>query len=221
MPVPAQTSIHTRSLLRDDVYLSIRDAIVDGSFSPGEQLRDAELEGWLGVSRTPIREALMRLARGGLVIARPGHSTTVAPLDMRAALQAQAVASAMHELALREAVPQMVPADIERMEQANTDFEEALKRDDSEGALRADDAFHLVAVTVCGNPFVRDALEAATPLLRRVERLRFSTLAARESVAQHNDIVELCRAGDAEGAAGAVRENWRTLEHLLRSPDEP
>ena len=51
------------------------DAIVDGTFAPGEQLRDLELAGWLGVSRTPVREALLRLAEAGLVVAEPGRST--------------------------------------------------------------------------------------------------------------------------------------------------
>ena len=56
---------YRRSLLRDDVFARLRDAIVDGTFAPGEQLRDLELADWLGVSRTPVREALLRLRRPG------------------------------------------------------------------------------------------------------------------------------------------------------------
>ena len=78
-----------RSLLRDDVYRRLRDAIVDGTFAPGEQLRDGELAAWLGVSRTPVREALLRLAEAGLVVAQPGRSTTVSPLDVRAVRDAR------------------------------------------------------------------------------------------------------------------------------------
>lgn len=61
MPIPTKTAPYTRSLLRDGVYVQLRDAIVDGTLEPGEQLRDGELAGWLGVSRTPVREALLRL----------------------------------------------------------------------------------------------------------------------------------------------------------------
>src|SRR6478752_3065923 len=75
MPIPSDTAGVDRSLLRDDVYRRLRDAIVDGTFAPGEQLKDGELADWLGVSRTPIREALLRLARAGLVVAEPGRST--------------------------------------------------------------------------------------------------------------------------------------------------
>lgn len=215
MPTPDRVNPHPRSLLRDDVYTSIREAIVAGTFLPGEKLSDVELERWLGVSRTPIREALQRLARGGLVLTRPGRSTTVAPLDARATLHAQSVAGAMHELALREGVLHFGAADIESMRVANASFASALSRGDAESALVADDEFHDVAVRSAANPFIRDSLEVTTPLLRRVERIWFSTLAARSSVSQHERIIRFAAVGDAEGAALAARENWRTLEYLL------
>src|SRR5690554_704129 len=104
MPVPAQHSVHRRSLLRDNVYESLRDAIVNGTLAPGERLRDTELEQWLGVSRTPIREALLRLERAGLVVAQPGKATLVAPYDFASTLSAQQVVAAMHELAARLSV---------------------------------------------------------------------------------------------------------------------
>src|SRR5918995_4693948 len=68
MPIPAVDSPSlARSLLRDDVYARLRDAIVDGTLLPGERLRDLDLAAWLGVSRTPVREALLRLGQAGLV----------------------------------------------------------------------------------------------------------------------------------------------------------
>ena len=107
---PAE-ALPPRELLRDDVYRRLRDGIVDGTFAPGEQLRDVELAGWLGVSRTPIREALQRLAQAGLVVAEPGRSTSVTSLDLRATRDAQAVVASMHQLAVREAVGQLTAAD--------------------------------------------------------------------------------------------------------------
>ena len=63
MPIlqDAGSSALKRGLLRDDVYTRLRDAIVDGTFAPGEQLRDGELADWLGVSRKPVREAISTL----------------------------------------------------------------------------------------------------------------------------------------------------------------
>src|ERR1700742_5228508 len=105
MPVPRGRGLVSRSLLREDAYRAIRDAIVDGTLAPGERLNDAELVAWLGVSRTPIREALSRLEQAGLVQTKPGRFTIVSPLDIRETRSAQSVAAAMHELALREPVP--------------------------------------------------------------------------------------------------------------------
>src|ERR687896_2696656 len=115
MPIPENAAAIDRRLLRDDVYGRLRDAIVDGTLAPGEQLRDAELAAWLGVSRTPVREALLRLAEAGLVVAHPGRSTTVSTLDMRAVRDARDVVAAMQEVAVREAVGNLTEAHLEVM----------------------------------------------------------------------------------------------------------
>ena len=66
----------------DDVYARVRDAIVDGTLAPEEQLRDADIAAWLGVSRTPVREALIRLASEGLVTLMPNRGARVTPLEL-------------------------------------------------------------------------------------------------------------------------------------------
>ncbi len=214
MPVPVEP-VPPRELLRDDVYRRLRDAIVDGTFAPGEQLRDAELAGWLGVSRTPIREALQRLAQAGLVITEPGRSTSVTSLDLRATRDAQAVVAAMHQLAVREAVGQLTRADFARMRAANKRFAAALRANDVEAALAADDELHAVPVAAAGNQAVQLVLDQFTPLLRRVERRRFSSLTGRGSVALHDNLIRLCEAGQVEQAAAVSWETWQTLEPLL------
>jgi DNA-binding GntR family transcriptional regulator len=214
MPVPTSSSPR-RALLRDDAYQRLRDAIVDGTLEPGERLRDAELGVWLGVSRTPVREALARLEHAGLVITRPGRSTTVAPLDVRAARDAQSVVAAMHQLAVRLAVPHLSDDDLARMTEANDRFSKALRACDVDAALQADDDLHAVPVAATANQALHQVLEQFTPLLRRVERLRFSSLTGRGSVALHADLIDRCRAGDADGAAAVSWDTWQTLEPLL------
>ncbi|MET9554428.1 FCD domain-containing protein [Streptomyces sp. NPDC006645] len=136
-------------------------------------------------------------------------------MDLRAARGAQSVTAALHELAVREALPNLSSAELDAMRAANTRFADALARNDVDAAVAADDAFHDVAVTASANQALRAVLEQFTPVLRRVERLRFSSLSGRGSVAQHDRIVELCAAGDVDGAAAATRANWETLAPLL------
>lgn len=92
MPIPASVSPERpRILLRDEVHDRLRTAIVDGTLMPGERLRDEELSRWLRVSRTPIREALTRLARVGLVELEPNRFTRVSPLSEPELVQASEV----------------------------------------------------------------------------------------------------------------------------------
>lgn len=134
MPIPTET-LAPRPLLRDTVLGRLRDAIVDGTLAPDEQLRDAELAAWLGVSRTPVREALLELSRAGLVQTVPGRSTVVSPIDPAVLRDAQAVVGAMHALAVRTAVPLLTPGDLDAMRAANERFRAGRDADDLDAAL--------------------------------------------------------------------------------------
>ena len=211
MPIPENAPAIDRRLLRDDVHGRLRDAIVDGSLAPGEQLRDGELAAWLGVSRTPVREALLRLAEAGLVVAQPGRSTTVSSLDLRDVRDARDVVAAMHELAVREAVGSLTPADLEGMREANRRFRAAIEQGDVEAAVRADDELHGIPVAVASNRALAAVLDQFTPVLRRAERLRFSSLGGRASLARHDELIRLCAARDADQAAAVAFDTWHSL----------
>lgn len=217
-PVPETPVARDRHLLRDDVHLRLRDAIVDGTLAPGEQLRDTELARWLGVSRTPVREALLRLGQAGLVSAVPGRSTVVAPVEARAVHDARSVVAAMHRLAVAEAAPVLQQAHLAAMREANARFAEALRTGDVEAALAADDDLHAVPVQVCANTALATVLEQFTPVLRRAERLRFQSPPGRASVALHAHMIDLCEAGDAPGAADVAWHTWQSLAASDGSP---
>lgn len=211
MPIPTTPPGVDRRLLRDDVYRRLRDAIVDGTFAPGEQLKDLELATWLGVSRTPVREALLRLAESGLVVAQPGRSTLVSPLDVREIRDARDVVAAMHELAVREAVSLLTTTELAAMRAANARFAAAVEAGEVDAALEADGELHGVLVEVAGNRALTRVLELFAPTVRRAERLRFESAAGRESAVRHEELIRLCAAGDVEGAAAVAYETWRSL----------
>ncbi|MBE2315921.1 GntR family transcriptional regulator [Solirubrobacter sp. CPCC 204708] len=212
MPIPDDAPpVIERRLLRDDVYGRLCDAIVDGTFEPGEQLRDVELAVWLGVSRTPVREALLRLAEAGLVTLAPGRSTTVSALDPRTVRDARDVVAAMHEVAVREAVAALTDEHLDAMREANARFRAAVEAGDLEAALRADDDLHGVPVTVAANRALRAVLDQFSPVLRRAERLRFSASDGRAAADRHDELIRLCAARDAEGAAAVAFDTFHSL----------
>jgi DNA-binding GntR family transcriptional regulator len=210
MPIPVIPAVVDRSLLRDGVFRRLRDAIVDGTFEPGEQLRDGELADWLGVSRTPVREALLRLGTSGLVVALPGRSTTVSVIDARAVRDARDVIAAMHELAVRGMAGRLGADDINRMRNANLRFAEALKSGDVAGALDADEDVHRVPISALGNRALEAVLEQFDPLVRRAELLRFSR-DGHTSVELHDRLIDLLADGDVSGAASVTFDLWHSL----------
>ena len=122
---------------------------MSGKLAPGERLRDGDLAQWLGVSRTPVREAW------------PGSSTpagahaavpqTWSARSTPARRSRRTVVAAMHELAVREAVPQLTAADLDAMRAANARFAAAIDADDVDAAVAADDDFHGVPVRARAN----------------------------------------------------------------------
>jgi len=212
VPIPTDSPAPQRSLLRDDVYRSIRDAIVRGQLAPGEQLRDQELGAWLQVSRTPVREALQRLAQAGLVVAEPGRMTRVAPEDPELILAARQIAAELHGLAIDLAFPALDEEALTEMEQANGRLSAALAVGDAEAAIAADDDFHEVALTRSGNPLIPDHLEVVTATLRRAEFLHFESVKVSASPEQHTEIIAAVRSGEHAHAVALTKANWSTIE---------
>jgi DNA-binding GntR family transcriptional regulator len=211
MPVPEKNAALERDLLRDRAYVAIRDAIVDGTLAPEERLRDQDLCAWLGLSRTPVREALGRLEQDGLVETAPQRYTRVAPLDRRATRDAFPVVAALHALAAELAASRRTEADRVAMREANERFAHALRAGDVDAALQADDDFHGVFVTASANAEIQKALDRLMPRIRRLERLRFGSLQGRASVKQHAEILMAA----PEDAAELVKQNWLSLGALI------
>jgi DNA-binding GntR family transcriptional regulator len=200
-----------RSLLRDRAYRILRDAIISGELEPGAVIRDQELAASVGLSRTPVREALSRLANEGLVETKPHSWTRVTPLLVREVRDALIVVRAMHELAVRLAVPLMSSGDYAQMRAANHRFAAALEVGDVQGALDADDAVHDVPIAVVGNRVIAATIEHQLPLIRRLERLRFGSLLGRRSIDWHAQLIDACEEGDADSAVAITTRIWSAL----------
>jgi DNA-binding GntR family transcriptional regulator len=200
-----------RPLLRDEAYRVLRDAIVMGELAPGSVIRDAELAERVGLSRTPVREALARLADDGLVESKPHAWTRVTPLVHRDVHDALVVVRAMHELAVRLAVPLMTERHHEQMRAANRRFASALDGGDIQGALDTDDVLHGVPLAVLGNRALAATIERQLPLIRRLERLRFGSLLGRRSIGWHDQLIDACEDRDVETAAAITSRIWTTL----------
>ncbi|WP_028611403.1 GntR family transcriptional regulator [Paenibacillus harenae] len=205
----------SRSSFRDEVYRTLKKAIVMLELQPGQRLNDKELADQFEISRTPVREALKRLEDEGLVESVPGSSTRVSPIDAEAANHAFTVVAALHSLAARLAVPLLTDNDIETMESCNRLLSIALERADVIKAIEADDSFHRIFLNAAGNPEIRTALDRISPKVHRLEISRFGSIKGLKSVEQHDQIITACKNRDKTAVSRLVEKNWLSLGELL------
>jgi len=188
-------------------YASIRRRILDNVYPPGHQVLEQALAEELGISRTPLREALVRLAEEGLVEVVPRHGMRVLPVSPVDMAEIYTVLTAL-ECVAAEIVASRRPSEDELrpLMKATRDMEGALKRDDLDAWAEADERFHQTLVALAGN---RMLTQTVANFWDRAHRARMVTLRMRpkpiDSTHEHMALVERLRAGDAVGAVEANR----------------
>ncbi|MGY1690281.1 GntR family transcriptional regulator [Geodermatophilus sp. SYSU D01105] len=199
----------TRSLTSAERALAtLRDMIMGGDLSPGARLGEVELADRLGVSRTPVREALSRLAAEGLVQVVPNRGARVATwtvtelegvFDLRSSLEPQLTA---------HAVPNATPTDVEELDALATRMHEVGSpgpQQDLDALVPLNRAFHDRLVVLAAHPTLAAALAAAIhpPIVRR-NFLTYDEASLRRSLAHHSEIVAALRAGDPDWARAVM-----------------
>ncbi|WP_026573002.1 GntR family transcriptional regulator [Bacillus sp. UNC438CL73TsuS30] len=209
-----------RPVLRDQIYDSLKKAIITMELEPGKRILDKDLAAEFGVSRTPVREALKRLEDEGLVESLPGSQTRITKINLEEARNAFTVVAALNSLAARLAIPQISTKEIEQMETKNSELQKALEAKDIIGAVEADDQFHHVLLKASHNPEIEIALERIMTKIRRLEFSKFSSVDGHHSLEQHRQIIEACKAKNSTLATALVEENWLSLSRVLIGESE-
>ena len=142
MPEEFNMTVNEYMPLRDVVFYTLRQAILKGEMEPGERLMEIQLAKKLGVSRTPIREAIRKLELEGLVIMIPRRGAEVAGITEKALRDVLEVRRSLEELAIELAVARMKEDDIKALEAARIEFREALNTNDMIRIAQADEKFH-------------------------------------------------------------------------------
>lgn len=156
MPVPQPlTPARRRRTLRDEAYDSLKAAILDGTFLPGERLDDVALQEWLGISRTPIREAIALLASEGLIETEAQrHTRVVLPDPSRALEEIQAI-GALSTGVIGLVVPALGHETRTRLRTQIGEVGRAAAAEDAERVISAVQRLHELLVELCPNPTLR------------------------------------------------------------------
>jgi DNA-binding GntR family transcriptional regulator len=206
-------------------YLRLREWIIDGTLRPVERLHDGEIAAALGVSRTPVREALLRLTDEGLVEMDLHRWTRVTPLSASNVAEVYAIIEALEVLGLRRAFSKLTRENLERMLEANRAMQAAAAQGHPYAAVIADVRFHEGWLDRDHNPELNALLAQVKAKVRRVELAYFDASSrAHQSYREHAAIVKALERHSLLEAQAALARHWRNgLKRICvrRGPTEP
>jgi DNA-binding GntR family transcriptional regulator len=168
----------------DEAYVEIRRRILDNYYSPGHQVLEQELASDLGMSRTPVREALVRLQNERFVQLIPRHGMRVVPLSIQELREVYEVLTSLELTAIdRLSRVDLEEAALATIEEIIDEMDLAAKKKDVDAWAKADERFHRSLVTLCGNRRLGAMVEM---LWEQGHRARMTTVRLRASLEQSN-----------------------------------
>ena len=200
--------------LRDVVFNTLRQAILRGELKPGERLMEIQLANKLGVSRTPIREAIRKLELEGLVLMIPRKGAEVAEITEKSLRDVLEVRRALEELAVELACEKITPEQIQELKDAAASFRDSLQEGDITRIAEADVKFHDVIYLATDN---QKLIQLLNNLREQMYRYRIEYLKKKECYPQlleeHAAIIQAIREHDKAKATGI------TVQHINNQVD--
>jgi DNA-binding GntR family transcriptional regulator len=196
-------SNRTRGSGTQTVYATIRQEILGMALEPGSPLDEVKLSERFGMSRTPIREALLRLSADGLITTLPNRNTIVAAIDFAALPTYFEALTLMYRVTTRGAAAKRNPAAMTRIRARQEDFSRAVVSRDAYAMIEANREFHVAIAEQAGNPYYTTFFSRLLDEGRRILRLYYSTFddrLPRQYVDEHEEMIAAIEAGDIERA---------------------
>ncbi len=209
-------TLPARSSTTETVYYALREAITNGTLAPASRLREVHLSRHFGVSTTPIREALLRLSRDGLVEISPNRGAIVTALDRKGIADLYDVREALEERAVRLAACTS-ERDFTPLEALLTDARRCLDEPDQLTFNRLDIAFHRQLNALGGNAALAELAEQVHRRIQGVRARCAIQLAGRPAIshAHHLALLAAVRDRDADLAAVTLREHVHSVRDAV------
>lgn len=194
--------------LRDVVFNTLRQAILKGELEPGERLMEIQLAERLGVSRTPIREAIRKLELEGLVLMIPRKGAEVAEISEKSLREVLEVRRSLEELAIELACQRITPEELTALEEAENRFARAVEDGEVMAIAESDENYHELIYQATANDRLVQILNNLREQMYRY-RLEYIKDEDRRQilVVEHEHILRAVRRRDIADAKSAVREH--------------
>ena len=204
--------------LREEVFQTLRNAILRGYLLPGARLMEIHLAAELGVSRTPVREAIQMLAKEGLAEILPRRGARVAGISGKDLEDVLEIRSVLEDLAVKDACQKMTPEQYAELDRAMRDFAEAAKTRDERRAAEADERFHDAIYRASGN----ERLAAIIASLReQMFRYRYEYIKDAavygQLIKEHSAILDALRRKDEKDVRKIMRAHLENQVEAMRT----
>ena len=213
-------SLDTQSYLplRDEVFCTLRDLILKGELKPGDRLMEIHLADKLGVSRTPVREAIKMLEREGLALTIPRRGAQVARMTEKDLSDVLEVRKVLDELAVEKACKNINDEITARLRGAMDEFKKAVSEDDTKTIVEADEAFHRIIYEAADNPRL---LSIVDNLKEQMYRFRFEYVREEKNydklIDEHQSIVDGLKRGDVHFVKKIMHTHLQNQIDAVRS----
>lgn len=188
------------------VYQQLRTAISEGRFQPGARIREEEVAHHLGVSRTPVREAIRRLQTRGLLTMAPGSGLIIVELSKQQTLELYAFRELLEGAAARLAAQHVSPSEIDALRHIQEEFRQHM--DDPKQLARINRLFHSTIIDAAHNQYMLDSLNNLTDALALLRNTTFSVPGRPETaLIEHEAIITAIAARDSDAAEQAARSH--------------
>ena len=205
-----------RPSLTNNAYQALKGLILDNELQPNQQLLIHELSEMLGMSRTPIQQALVRLESEGLIEVRPRHGMRVLPLSAEDVGEIYEILAGLEPLALELIVKRRMPDALACLDAAATRMETALRDDSLRDWIEADEQFHAGLSEFCGNERLKGLMEMYWEQAHRVRMILISVEPRpTASTADHRAVVEAIRRNDGAAARKLHRSHRVRVRDLV------
>ncbi|PGM94733.1 GntR family transcriptional regulator [Bacillus cereus] len=209
MPVPQNYKKPGRVSAKSIVLNQLQDWIIEGVLRPDEKINDGELAEALGVSRTPVREALQILELSGLVEMVPGQKTKIAPIKLDDISTIYETMAGLHSMIGKQALQRITEIDIQQLSIINADFQKSIHEKNSKRALELDIQFHNTITSIAKNPYLEPFLENMQLHVLRLEYLFFQNFVpAGQSIKEHHSIIQALQRQDEKQMEQMMSQNW-------------
>lgn len=218
MPIPVSKPF-LKMTAKDKAYSQIRQWIIDGTLQPDEKLAEVELANAISISRTPIREALLKLSEDGFVLMATGKITRVAPLDKDNIADLYEPMAVIEGLAANQAAANVTAKDLKKLASLEKNYRLALNSNKLLTVLNADRKMHQFILQLANNPYETQFSDQLYGHILRYEIYFFKQLKTENTripiTATHEQLLAAIARQDSTKASAAMTKEWlKTLQTL-------